>query len=418
MANTYKPAYYSSIQHSITSIYKSIFKSSRRRLLTDEQKHAEALKWQQEQFHKMLHLIALHREGIVEETEVTAFRARLLESIAASPANQEPPCVIRDKLLFLQELLHSKCISNEEYHTFKRPLLQRLAILGEEINSLDIKIGNPEPVETTQKAAEETVQNPIEEEEKEEWSTIDLQDPATENPQEKPKHKNAIKQLIKPYKSSKNKEKKENIVVLISKNEAKQSSLISEKGKRREREGGEKKGWGLDGFKKWRRSGGQEEEGTAPCLDQLERSDFLFDNAANSDSDKVLGDNIKKELSWIKTELSATNRNLCFSDKQVEAISAKLPTDKSDLNSYFPKTWCARHGDNVLEVVQKEFKEHVSESSTTTFKPSNANTPIDINGYNKDWVHFDDDLENFHPNLFTKGNEGAHSRDSYVNPFL
>lgn len=184
-------------------------------------------------------------------------------------------------------MLHSKCISSEEYHTFKRPLLQRLAILGEEISSQDIKMGNPESVVATQKTMRK------EQEEEEEWSVIDLQDPTTENPSEKPKHKNPIKQLIKS--SNKNKEKKENIVVLISKNETKPSILTSEKGKRREREGGEKKGgWGLDGFKRWRKNGGheqEEEEGTAPCLDKLERSDFLFDNAANAiatDSDKVI----------------------------------------------------------------------------------------------------------------------------------
>lgn len=140
----------------------------------------------------------------------------------------------------------------------------------------------------TQTTAQETT---IHKEEEEEWSVIDLQDPAAENPPEKPKHKNPIKQLIKPYKSSKSKEKKENIVVLVPENEMKPSILTSEKGKRREREGGEKKGWGLDGFKRWRRNGGQEEEGTVPCLDQLERSDFLFDNVANvvaTDSDKVI----------------------------------------------------------------------------------------------------------------------------------
>lgn len=148
-------------------------------------------------------------------------------------------------------------------------------------------MGNPESVVATQNTIRK------EEDEEEEWSVIDLQDPTTENPSEKPKHKNPIKQLIKS--SNKNKEKKENIVVLISKNETKPSILTSEKGKRREREGGEKKGgWGLDGFKRWRKNGGheqEEEEGTAPCLDKLERSDFLFDNAANAiatDSDKVI----------------------------------------------------------------------------------------------------------------------------------
>jgi hypothetical protein len=187
-------------------------------------------------------------------------------------------------------LLHSKCISSEEYHTFKRPLLQRLAILGEEINFQDIKVGNPESAVPTQAATQETDKNTIQKDE-EEWSVIDLQEPVTENPSEKTKHKNPIKQLIKPYKSSKYKEKKENIVVLVPEKETKPSVLANEKGKRRDREGGERKGWGLDGFKKWRKSGGQEEEGTAPCLDQFERSDFLFDNApktAAMDSDKVI----------------------------------------------------------------------------------------------------------------------------------
>ncbi|KAL5658868.1 hypothetical protein ACJX0J_032031, partial [Zea mays] len=50
----------------------------------------------------------------------------------------------------------------------------------------------------------------------------------------------------------------------------------------------------------------------------------------------VLVENTKKELSRIQAELSSTNRNLNFSNQQMEAISTKLPVDKSDLKSYFP----------------------------------------------------------------------------------
>lgn len=70
------------------------------------------------------------------------------------------------------------------------------------------------------------------------------------------------------------------------------------------------------------------------------------------------------------------------------------------------RAWCDRHGDTVLEVVQKELKERVSSSVTTM--ESNGNNSQNAN---KDWVHFDDS-ENFHPNLFGKAN------DRYTNPFL
>jgi hypothetical protein len=63
------------------------------------------------------------------------------------------------------------------------------------------------------------------------------------------------------------------------------------------------------------------------------------------------------------------------------------------------------------EVAQKELKERVIESSTN-LEPSNGNASKDTNGC-KDWVHFDDS-ENFHPNLFAKGNDASNGR----NPFL
>lgn len=107
MAYIYKPIYYSSFQDTIASLCKSIlpftFKS---RLIQADQKQAKRqadnLKWQQDSFHRILHLIGLHNEGIVSKAEVSDFRSHLLGTLIASPAELELPTIIRDKLLFLQ----------------------------------------------------------------------------------------------------------------------------------------------------------------------------------------------------------------------------------------------------------------------------------------------------------------------------
>jgi hypothetical protein len=46
--------------------------------------------------------MGLHKEGIVAESEVKAFKTHLLETLIASPPEQENPVILRDKLLFLQ----------------------------------------------------------------------------------------------------------------------------------------------------------------------------------------------------------------------------------------------------------------------------------------------------------------------------
>lgn len=111
MVYSYTPTYYSSsssIQDTIASICKSIllpFSLKNRALPADQKlakKHSEILKWQQESFHKILNLMGLQKEGMVAEPEVSAFRARLLDTLIASPSEEEPVGVIRDKLLFLQ----------------------------------------------------------------------------------------------------------------------------------------------------------------------------------------------------------------------------------------------------------------------------------------------------------------------------
>lgn len=162
-AYNYKPKYYTStptFQEAMTSICKTIlnpFKPSNRLLLLPtaraNKKHSDDLKWQQEAFHKILHLIALHSEGLVPITQVNAYRSQLLQSlISSSDSGDDPPDVLRGKLLFLQELLSAKCVSTEEYETAKRALVE-----GERWSVVDL--GDKDDVFAPSKkvaAAEET----------------------------------------------------------------------------------------------------------------------------------------------------------------------------------------------------------------------------------------------------------------------
>ena len=108
MVYSYTPTYYSSLHDSITSLCKNMlpFNFKKRRLPPAEQKlsklQSDNLKWQQDSFHQMLNLMGLHKEGILAESEVSAFRTHLLETLIASPAEREQPVVLRDKLQFLQ----------------------------------------------------------------------------------------------------------------------------------------------------------------------------------------------------------------------------------------------------------------------------------------------------------------------------
>ncbi|PQM34837.1 uncharacterized protein Pyn_08446 [Prunus yedoensis var. nudiflora] len=129
--------------------------------------------------------------------------------------------------------------------------------------------------------------------------------------------------------------------------------------------------------------------------------------------DKVLGEKIKKELSRIQTELCTSNPNLKFSNDQIEAISTKLPVDKADLKKFFPKSWCDRYGDVVLDVVKKEFKDHVGEMESL------RNAAREKHGMNSArWTTFQDDEENCHPNLFAPGDH-SHNTSKFheTNPF-
>ncbi|KAF8759290.1 hypothetical protein HU200_010328 [Digitaria exilis] len=470
MVYTYTPTYYSGLQDTIASLCKSILPSSfrvGRRLTADQaaaRRHAEQLKWQQESFHRILHLAALHREGIVPASDVAAFRAPMLAALVAPPPHPEQPAVLRDKLLFLQELLYTKCISAAEYNASKAPLVHRLAALGVVADCPDAEVSA------------------------EEWSEIDLQDPpppaSSAAASDKPKHK----AFITPWKSRSKKDQDATRPPLapVDQNNGKNASVLmaesspsggvpsgkAEKGKRRhlaamfsggagsggenkdpaaageegvnEKEtakGKKKSSWGFDGLKKWKKVGCSNPEAAATAEQAeraLPRSSYSecrleaspmaasgpdakraktkLHTATSDDSasellhDKVLVENTKKELSRIQAELSATNRNLNLSDQQIEAISTKLPVEKSDLKPFFPKAWCDQHGDGVITAAKKEFKGHVEEIEKKR----------DIND-SEGWTTFEDiDLDdNFNPRAFAvKGNKVNESlTSSFTNPF-
>ncbi|XP_062078256.1 uncharacterized protein LOC133782855 [Humulus lupulus] len=505
MVYSYTPTYYSSLHDSITSLCKTIlpFNFKKRRLLAAEQKlsklQSDNLKWQQDSFHQILNLMGLHKEGILAETEVSAFRSHLLDTLIASPAEQEQSVILRDKLLFLQELLYAKCISSEEYHSSKRPLLQRLAVQGAEIDAKDVIAGA-------------TPRDPKEHGTEEEWSVIDLKDEncllnkENSNSKSKSKQSSAKKQIkgaasvlgfVSSYKPGRHREEKSIFDLEESKlsasacsnhelgnfgenplwdshlksNENETSTILmpgslpsepvretvcTDKAKKRkpfkslfqkeQREGhgggssggggdhghpnnsetatkSAKKHWGFDGFKKWNKNDSEDETAPLPLNERSDSEGYsnhlvaspigegpdtklikkkLHKDGSPSDFfiDKVLGDKIKKELSRIQTELSTTNPNLKFSNDQIEAISTKLPVDKAELKNFFPKSWCDRYGDVVLDVVKKEFKDHVGEMENM------RSAAREKHGNNsKRWTTFDDDDENCHPNLFANGNK-------------
>ncbi|KAJ8634877.1 hypothetical protein MRB53_009144 [Persea americana] len=491
---TYTPTYYSSLHDTITSLCKNVLPFSLKKkrlpaLAAAEQilakQQSENLKWQQESFHRILNLIGLQKEGILQESEVSAFRSELLETLIKSPVDQEQPTVIRDKLIFLQELFYANCISEDDYHSSKRPLLQRLAVQGAEINCKDVIVAGNENSE-------------------EEWSVIEFKDEqclidndSMASSNTKAKNRTPMKHLkgavtmigiTSPFGKSKGKtgtvnsaaeplcpinpnrpstsiydsfkenpfwetpskaNGRENQSVLMAESsppfplKSAEKERGTEKVKKKafrslfQKEQSEGTGNGVEfgteteekvsksakkqwGFKKWKRSNLDEE--STPYLPSGERSDDisptpcvlvpspigegpntkLIKKKLHSDGsasdffiDKVLGENIKKELSQIQTELSTTNPNLAFSNEQIDAISTRLPVDKADLKKFFPKSWCDRYGDVVLDVVKKEFKDHVGEMETL------RNAAKERNSNSARWVAFEDNNdENSHPNLF------------------
>eukprot|EP01018_Ginkgo_biloba_P039968 Gb_19810 [translate_table: standard] len=514
MAYSNIPTSYKALQESVSSIYRgmmpfSLKNNSFRRIgdANPEQKRAkqqsENLKWQQEMFHRILNMMGLHKEGIVSEQQLSATRSELLDTLIASPVEGEWPAITRDKLLFLQELLFAKCISEEDYHLSKRPLLLRLAVQGAEIDSRDVLLGNslcPNPIGgMTINAEPYSIQET-------EWSVVEFKDdnsllkdlPAksTEDPC---KQKSPMKQVIDAmshlsltsHKGGKSKDKHPSVIVpqsidfLNSKDccpvrnpptlpiqggfkssalyinptesfkenpfwqvaglinapevsdkttsqesallrhsslsdqklqggatrakvrkvfnqllqkvqrdhskesnpEVPYSSHLSDSGSDSDEQEPKpaKRMWGLDIFKSSKKPNDEDELGYLPLSGSSEEAlspsklmmlkphgggpntkkikKKIHSNGAATDFfiDKVLGENIKNELSRIRAELSTTNSSPNFTNEQIDAIATRLPVDKNELKKFFPKSWCDRYGDIVLDVVRREFKDHVGE---------------------------------------------------------
>ncbi|KAF1892617.1 hypothetical protein Lal_00011085 [Lupinus albus] len=501
------PTYYSTLHDSITSLCKTIlpFNFNKKCLLSTQQRlsilQSDNLKWQQDSFNQMLNLMGLHKEDIIVETEVSAFRTHLLDTLLSSCSTQQQdhPLILRDKLKFLQELLCAKFISEGEYHSAKRSLLQKLEAQGAEIEANDMKQNSEEIKQISE----------------EEWSVIDLKDEQClinkENSNSKKKSKLAMKKNVKgttsmfsfvssykPGKSSMEKSifelptshmdstthsrisplnhsKEKNNPFWDDSNKVKRKPFRTLFHKEKKEENGlepeektgkfVKKQWGFDGFMKLKKNDSDDE---AVPLAHNERfnnneertKEVHYDGSLTEFSidDKVFGDKIKKELSRIQTELRSSNPNLKFSptsptslyrewnlnmvsepepnlfpvvigqrcplvmgqrNDQMEAISTKLPEDKAELKNYFPKvkvwcirkvvrSWCEQHGDGVLDVVKKEFKNHVGEME-------NMRKDAEFLHENSmGWTTFEDD-ENLHPNLFVQQDNSLGS--SSINPF-
>ncbi|XP_019415478.1 PREDICTED: uncharacterized protein LOC109326976 isoform X2 [Lupinus angustifolius] len=444
------PTYYSTLHDSITSLCKTIlpFNFKKKCLLSAEQRlsnlRSDNLKWQQDSFNQMLNLMGLHKEDIIVETEVLAFRTHLLDTLldSCSIEQQDHPLILRDKLKFLQELLFAKFISEGEYHSAKRALIQKLAAQGAEIEARDMKQNSEDMKQISE----------------EEWSVIDLKDEQClinkENSNSKKKKtKHAMKKNVKgttsmfsfvssykPGKSSmeksifelptshmdstthsrisplwddSNKVKRKPFRILFhkEKKEGNGGDHHNNHGLKAEEKAGKfvKKQWGFDGFMKLKKNDSDDEAAPLALNERLAK-EVHYDGSSTEFciDDKVFGDKIKKELSRIQTELRSSNPNLKFSNDQMEAISTKLPEDKAELKNYFPKSWCDQHGDGVLDVVKKEFKNHVGEME-------NMHKDAEFLHENSmGWTTFEDE-ENFHPNLFVQRDNSLHS--SSINPF-
>lgn len=109
--------------------------------------------------------------------------------------------------------MYAKCISEDEYHSSKRPLLQRLAVQGAEIEARDVIVAGLPP------------KDPKENTDQEQWSVIDLKDEKCllnkdkdkSNSKNKSKHGSAMKQIkgaasvlgfVSPYKQGKSREER------------------------------------------------------------------------------------------------------------------------------------------------------------------------------------------------------------------
>ncbi|KAG6539961.1 hypothetical protein Mapa_018662 [Marchantia paleacea] len=88
-------------------------------------------------------------------------------------------------------------------------------------------------------------------------------------------------------------------------------------------------------------------------------TNFFIDQLSSSSYGKVVTRGIPRRCwatisrlnSRIRAELARTNPvEQAFTNDQIDAIATRLPVDKTELMRFFPKSWCDRYGDIVLEV--------------------------------------------------------------------
>ncbi|GFY80776.1 hypothetical protein Acr_01g0005850 [Actinidia rufa] len=258
-------------------------------------------------------------EAAVGQPEVAA---RLVPSDPQADGSLQREYFAGNRGLCFSELLYAKCISEDEYHSSKRPLLQRLAVQGVEIEARDIVVFAPK-------------------ESSEDWPVIDLKEEKckeSSNSKTKPKNGSSVKKIFgftSSHKSTKGKEDKGLIdpgpdhfaLAASAKNELglskenpfwdghvrekeseMQSILMSEslppektkvdnrsgsdKGKKNvfrtlfqkeEKEGyyeqlnskSAKKQWGFDGLKKWKRIDSEDETAPLPLSEKSDSEAFL-----------------------------------------------------------------------------------------------------------------------------------------------
>ncbi|GER37082.1 ethylene-dependent gravitropism-deficient andyellow-green-like 2 [Striga asiatica] len=367
MGSSYTPTYYTSLHESITTICKSIlpFSFKKRRIpaisaaenrLSEQQ--SDNLKWQQESFHQMLKLIGLCKEGIIGQDQVSDFRAHVIQTITGLPVDYEAPMILRDKLIFLQDLFYANCITEDEYHASKRPLLQRLAVQGAKIRESDVII------ETHNRIPNE------------EWSVLYLKEnkQCSVNPdrlmlENKPKEGPGTSHVKKESTVSKLLSSKENPFwdCDLSENESETKSILMKEtlGKSSNEKARRKPFSGL--FKRNERN---------PAVEEKEKSKLVMKSNWGFDG-------LKK---WMKNE----------SEDESAPLSCNEKSDDSGYNNggTEPKN-------TVVGEKRPESKKTTKEKLLVHENGSETNFNEEKKHSLRKWTMFDDDEENAHPNLFS-----------------
>ncbi|KAJ7528094.1 hypothetical protein O6H91_16G083500 [Diphasiastrum complanatum] len=489
---------------------------------------ADNLKWQQEMFHRILKMMGLCQEGLVDKAELKLFRLKLLDRVTSLHADGEWADFTRDKLLFLQDLLYSRCISEEDYHEAKRPLLLRLAEQGAVIDSNDVllscsaqrvTITRPSRPATRTRSSEEAftenfdtdntadaeivpekklhrhgrkrsamrlfakavskfrprkqlpqdhkAQHPVEVAETIERSDsrnpedcpdrdapvppqmrygsphlpsptwiynpfcddtalpdlrecvsserdcLEESEPLPNGPASPPSYYDTPERSASPAQaeafssspprtsppsassaSSSKRLKLSNLITdfickirgdqpsdgksSVSKHEDSQVQDEELSSRNRQRLGRLRHSKMLhnedsfdseDGDDHLNTSSdsiphglqGKRDSNEVPDIVKWKRRVLAKHASSNPFTEKIVEENIKRELLRIRAEMSRTNTEVTFTDDQIDAIATRLPVDKAELLRFFPRSWCDSYGDIVLAVVEREYQGHVDQ---------------------------------------------------------